>query len=702
MDKFSTKIMTYIILFILKLCCSFYSSGQNTTLVDSLLNQLKNNIEKPDEIDILNELAWQLRKSHADSAEAFALQGITISKNIKDQKKEATSLNRLGEIERLRGNFNLSIDYFQEALSIERTIGHKYGIARASSQLCTLYKNIGAYRKALDYGKESLDLFIGLDKPASVARSYQRLALVYQETGETDTAIKMLQKKLNVESQFSDQKISANTIVSMGSVYYSVGSYDRALKYYEQATKIWIEENDNLKLANVYTNIGNVYFKLEELKLAEEYNRRSISLKEKSKNVYATATNYNNLGLIYKNKGIHDAATKYFQQGIAIKEKSGRLGSLAVSYYNLANTYKRQGSIDSALYYFQKVLTLNPESRTLVMETFWNLSEIYFNNGEYDNANRFQKKYGLLRDSLDLVMKETLRTKDNFEEEQQKSQILEKNLKIQEALIAKNNLLIYGLTGGVVLLTVLFFFVFSNYRLKQKSIISEKNVRISQQKIDELLKNHELKEMGARLEVQDKERKRIAQDLHDRLGSVLSMAKIHFKSIEENISLTHEQHVNQYQMGNNLLDEACEEVRQIAHDMVSGVLYKFGLMSALQSLEKSINKSGKLHITVLGFGMEETRLADEIEISIYRIVQELLSNVLKHAKASELTIQVIKKDKNLNVQVEDNGIGFNQDNTFSGGIGLKNVQARIENLDGELNIDSGKGSGTTINIDIPL
>ena len=702
MDNFLTKTMTYLILFILNLCCGLLSSGQNTILVDSLLKQLDTNIDKTLQIDILNELAWQLRKSNPDSAKDFALQGINLSENAKYKKKEATSLNRLGEIERLKGNFNQSIDYFLKALSIERAIDHKYGIARALSQLCTLYKDIGAYGKAMDYGKESLNLFIALDMPESVARSYQRLALVYQEKGETDAAITMLQKKLKIESKFLDQGISGTTMVSMGLVYYSVGSYNRALEYYNQAMKIWVEGEDSLKLANVYTNIGNVHFRLEDLKLAEEYNRKSISLKEKSKNGLGTAINYNNLGLIYVKQGDHDTARRYFEQSIAIKEKAGRVGGLAISYYNLANSYKRNGDIDSALYYFQNVIALKPESKTLVMETFWNLSEIYFNKAEYSNANNFKKKYGFLRDSLDLMMKATLRIKDDFEAEQKRSQILEKDLKIKETLIAKNNLLIYGLTSGIVLLMILFFFVFSNYRLRQKSIISDKNVKISQQKIDELLKNHELKEIGAMLEGQDKERKRIARELHDRLGSTLSMVKIHFKSVEENITLIQEQNKNQYDKANDLLDEACEEVRRIAHDMASGVLHKFGLIPALQSLEKSITETGQLNMKILGFGFDSARLDYEIEINTYRIVQELLSNVLKHAEASEMTVQVIKKDNNLNILVEDDGKGFDPNKTRYEGIGLKNVQARIDKLDGELSIDSGKGSGTTVNIDIPI
>ena len=205
------------------------------------------------------------------------------------------------------------------------------------------------------------------------------------------------------------------------------------------------------------------------------------------------------------------------------------------------------------------------------------------------------------------------------------------------------------------------------------------------------------------LKGQEMERKRIAQDLHDRLGSMLSMVKIHFNSVEENISAIQEQNNIQYEKAHSLLDEACEEVRKIAHDMVSGVLHKFGLLPALHSLQTSINETGQLKLSVLDFGFHQDRLEYEIEINVYRIIQELLGNVLKHAQASEMTIQLIKKENNLHVQVEDDGIGFNAENISSfGGMGLKNIGARVNSLNGELNIDSGKGSGTIVIIDIPL
>jgi two-component system, NarL family, sensor kinase len=120
-------------------------------------------------------------------------------------------------------------------------------------------------------------------------------------------------------------------------------------------------------------------------------------------------------------------------------------------------------------------------------------------------------------------------------------------------------------------------------------------------------------------------------------------------------------------------------------------------------LQESIVATGQLNIEVLDFGFDDNRLEYAIEINLYRIIQELISNILKHSKASEVSIQLLKKVARLNIVVEDNGIGFDIDQIKNKkGMGLKNIESRVDSLKGEFNIDSGKGAGTTITIEIPV
>ncbi|WP_298316802.1 sensor histidine kinase [uncultured Aquimarina sp.] len=217
----------------------------------------------------------------------------------------------------------------------------------------------------------------------------------------------------------------------------------------------------------------------------------------------------------------------------------------------------------------------------------------------------------------------------------------------------------------------------------------------------EILKKQEIKSIQAMIRGQEEERRRIANDLHDRLGSILSMAKLHYQSSEEHLKNLNTFEQKRYSMASALLDEACAEVRNISHNMISGILTKFGLIAALEDLTNTINGSNIINIDLIVHGFEN-RLESEIEINIYRIIQELINNVIKHANANEITIQLIFNNNGLNLMVEDDGNGFDVNNKSIYGMGLKNVLSRVDQINGELNMDSLLGKGTTITMDIPL
>ena len=260
----------------------------------------------------------------------------------------------------------------------------------------------------------------------------------------------------------------------------------------------------------------------------------------------------------------------------------------------------------------------------------------------------------------------------------------------------------YALTGGVILMALLFFALFYAYKSKKAKELAEKTKEIEVQKNIELLKKQELKSIKAMINGQEAERKRIAKDLHDRLGSMLSMVKLNYKSIEDSIDKLKEENKKQYSQANALLDEACNTVREIAHNMVSGVLTKFGLVAALEDLKNTIEGTNTFQLELVTHGLDN-RLENNLEIELYGIVQELIHNVIKHAKANEVSVQLLKRVDGVNLTVIDDGIGFdNSKEESKSGMGLKSVASRVQELNGVFDIDTGKGNGTTIAVDIPL
>ena len=200
------------------------------------------------------------------------------------------------------------------------------------------------------------------------------------------------------------------------------------------------------------------------------------------------------------------------------------------------------------------------------------------------------------------------------------------------------------------------------------------------------------------IEGQEAERLRIAKDLHDSLGGLLATVKAHFTTIQKEIEQLEK--LNITEKTNNLIDEACIEVRRISHNMMPHALSISGLRGAVEDMAESLRAEGyevQLEIGKLPDAMEPTK-----EVMIYRLLQEIISNIRKHAKASKLLIQLLRHQNELHILVEDNGKGFDYDAaTEKGGLGLKSINSRVQFLDGTIQWDSQLEQGTSITINLP-
>lgn len=247
--------------------------------------------------------------------------------------------------------------------------------------------------------------------------------------------------------------------------------------------------------------------------------------------------------------------------------------------------------------------------------------------------------------------------------------------------------------GTLAILTAVLILIVFAFLFQRKLIRRQKAFR----DIELMLQSNEVKAAYAILDAQEFERVRIAEDLHDRLGSRLAAIKLHFNAAGTGGNNNH-----LFLKGIELLDGAVEEVREISHNLISGVLSKFGLVAALEDLKETLESTKQISLDLHIHNIED-RLNLTTESNIYRIVQELVANVLKHSRATEVVIQLTRHESNMILLVEDNGIGFDPAHPrLAPGIGLKNIRSRVSKLDGKINIDSAAGKGTVIIIEIPL
>lgn len=654
--------------------------------------------------EILNEISWQYKDEQPELGLKYGFQALEIAVGNNLSGVEATSLNRIGNIERLIGRWDEAVEHFVRALKIERKRQYPYGIGRALGQLTLLETNLGNYNEALNYGIECIKVFESIkSRPKSEANALQRLAKVYYEKGDYDKSISYNERALEKAEEINYQHLTATCHSLLAEIYSLLGLYQKSINYHKLSLEYWKRTKNYKEQAKELMNIGVVYIKKDSLSLAETLINESLRMKENRK-LSNTDSNFNNLALISEKRGQYKEAFDFYKKSLDLKLKTKDNRAIAIGYFNLGNIYRLMQNELKALENLKQGLAYAEESGypSLLLKLYWELANIYLESEENEEATRYINLYQDVRNNNNSTIKFTNQLVDKYEQEKNNNALLAKDNTIKKGQILQQNTIIVSLCLLLIFLIGLFFFGFRNYRLRKDKEIAIKNKEISEQRVKDVLQKQELAAFTTMVEVQEKERNRIARDLHDRLGGMLSMVKLHFKSVEDEIKKLQEKNVNQYEKANSLLDEACDEVRKVAHDMTSGVLMNFGLIPALNDLKTRVESTGQMKIELVDIGLEN-RLAFDYEINIYRIIQELLSNALRHSEASEITIQLFKKNNSLNILVEDNGVGFDSDKTSNNrGMGLDNIQKRIDKFEGEMSIDSGKGGGTTISIDITI
>ncbi len=285
-----------------------------------------------------------------------------------------------------------------------------------------------------------------------------------------------------------------------------------------------------------------------------------------------------------------------------------------------------------------------------------------------------------------------------YQTAEKEKQLLEEQVKRKEEQ-AKTKQITIALTSTLFLGSIIAFLVYRNTKRKQR--IAEQDRELQIQKTETILKEKELETINAMVSGQEKERLRLAGELHDNIGSTLATVRMQVENLERNLDKVDDPKAL-LQKANLLINETYEKVRGISHKSNSGVMAKEGLLPAVEKLARTVSTTNKLTIDVQDFGLEN-RIPNELEIIIFRIIQELVTNIVKHANATEANISLTQHDNELNIMVEDNGKGFKVGRLEEkDGMGLGTIERRVEHLEGTMEVDSTQGRGTSVSIDIPI
>ena len=693
-------LLTFILLF---LTSQLFAQSQSVRDDIAELNLAKT---EEDRLYWYNYISYDLRhEKYYDSAMTFADSALAISRRLGDQKGVATAYSRKGDVYDETADKKRAVAYYDSSYILSVSIDFVEGQARVANQLTVTLNGLGRYKKAISNGHLALALFEQEKDEDGISLALNNLADAYSSLAEYDSSIAYFNKALAKAIELSDSSDIASVYLNLGVVYKRLENYDKALELAEMSQLVAesLEEKDYELLAKAMTNQGNIYLETYKPDKAEPLFKAALDLKMNNRLANKIAPEFNGLGLVAMSKKEWSKAEDYYQQSFELSEKQGR-GNAYIALLNLGLVNKKKedplGAIDFYSQAYKRMDSLGILKRN--PDVLKSLSDLYEQIEETDVALTYSKEYGKVRREINRDLIKVGNIQEDIDEAERKLERLEADQKQQELTNSRQQVILIGIAVAAILLAIVIIIKNRNTKLKAENLEREKQQAKQNEKIDRLIKNQERDTMNAMMEGQEKERTRLAREIHDRLGGMLSVVKLNFKSVETSIEALKEKNIKQYQQANQLLDEACDEVRKIAHDMTSGVLVKFGLSAAINDLKVAVENAEELKVNITELGLED-RLDYDYEINVYRIIQELLTNTLKHAEASEINIQLFKKEQVLNIMVDDDGKGFNpEEGQEHNGLGLESIKSRVSKFDGKLEIDSGKGGGSTFTIDLPL
>ncbi|MBL0103044.1 MAG: sensor histidine kinase [Bacteroidetes bacterium] len=643
-----------ILLFSLLLVCRF-TKAQDQKLIDSLFIAYSH--EKVDTVKImlLNDISWQYRTSDMNRSIQLADSALKQSLRINFNRGISKGFILKGVYYSMTGNYDSAVINYEQCRALRSSQGDTTGVAAALHDLGTVQLYRGNYERALDYFLQSL----------------------------------------RIEEKFGTKRNIAEGYVNVGDVYLAMDNFDQALVYFNRYLTIQKDATEPGAICEVLCNVGNVYFNKKNYKLSEKYYLDAKKIAEQSGNNEAIAMCLAGLGDLYVVLDRDKEALNNYLGALDIFSSLGNAEAVADQYNSIAGMYLTGGNTGLAIQYADSALEIANEIGTKrhIRNAYEIKSKAYFKKGDFKNAYEFHEKYFIYNDSLinesSANKMAELQTVFETAKKENENKLLARENSIKDLELQRSHIQQYVLFGAIILIIIVGYLFYSRNKAIQGEIMNKA-----------LLEERELRSREV-IEAEERERMRIAKDLHDGIGQMLSAAKMNLSNLENKLNVKGGEEKQLIENSLSLVDESVREVRSVSHAMMPNALIKSGLSKALHEFINKLNNPGlKFHLEVIGL---DERLESTIETVLYRVIQEIVSNIIRHSKASEVNIQLLRHEEEIVLMVEDNGIGFDTSHVkdFSG-IGLKNIQSRVAYLNGTVNFDSTVGKGTTVNIEIPL
>lgn len=623
--------------------------------------------------------SWGQNKNPKDSL-------LLVIRTSQDQAAVASAHGKYAWLSLMSDNL-LAQKHLDTSLALFTDLKDAEGIARANYRFAVLNRLQGDYSQGLFHIDQSLNYAEEQQDSLSIANNLFQKAVIYSLKGDYDKGLAVYLRILDVYEALDHRKGMGLTLNSIGITYADLGKYEEAIKNYKRAIGIHEVDKDSVNLPNVYGNLALTYANQKRYELAMEYYQKAREIDKATNNNWGLGINNENIGLVLQEQGKYQEAIRYYEEAKTIFVANNFTTDLSRVLTNLGQAYYLLGDFSASKKNLQEALKYQTDSKKVTMEIHSNLSKLYKKQGQFGLALSHFEDFTRYKDSIfeEDRMKNINELQVKYESTKKDKEIATQQLALnqQETEIQQKRTLQNYLIGAIGFLVVAALLIWLIYRQKQKR---------KDQELLTLKREYQIKSLEALIEGEEKERFRIAKELHDGVNGDLSAIKYKLSTLIEMNNKVIKEAIT-------MIDDSCKQVRAISHNLVPPALENFSLKDAAQAYCESMNAAHEVKINFQSIG-SEIQLPKKAEVNILRIVQELVTNAVKHAEASEIDVQISFQNNGLQVTVEDDGIGFDRDQVSGDGIGLSNIDSRIDYLNASVDfVSNQKGTSFTFEID---
>ncbi|MFT7233560.1 MAG: signal transduction histidine kinase [Cyclobacteriaceae bacterium] len=591
-------------------------------------------------------------------------------------------------------DFPKAVDLAGKAYNLSKKIGWNAGIARSANVHGVALSLTGLGDEASEVMSEAVVYARMVGDTATEANCYMTLGNIQYDKSAYSEALVYYFQCLAAYKSINNQAGMSSALIWIGIIYqYAQKDYDMAIATYNDAMKAAKLGNANLNLGYITSNLATIYYEKGQYDSALVYYEKGVVIKKKYNDTRGLANAYNNMANChYEMANFSESLSLYeesYQTRLSLQDSTG----IATSLVNMGKVYEKLGQPNSAEDFIKrgKSIAFRIEFKEVIQQASLLLSQLAESKGDFEVALSEYKAYKQVSDSIfNVINDETIsELKTKYETEKKEQQIALQQLELSEkqAENQRNLVIIGGLIAVVLFLLIISLLIRSRSRKKQALLVKEAEVILRETQIE------------AALNSQETERKRFARDLHDGFGQMISVLNLNLKSLEKG----EPDREQVFQNSSKVLDDMYKELKGICFNLMPETLIKNGVVDAIKEFSNRVNQTGKIVITVDTFGITD-RLSDLQEISIYRITQEWINNMLKYSDADKVTISLTKDEEEITLLIEDNGQGFDKEQLTNGsGNGWKNMNSRANLIKGELELETTKGvKGNTLIVNAPV